>query len=279
MAAVRAAAPVQVHHHPVQRVRRVALTLVRRIPRHVRPQVQRQWELDKLCNLGEPAHRVSLERDDQHVGRYVDLCPFLRADVRRAPAALVLVATVQRLRVQKVGLEGRFDPRGRLGGDLHRDVNHGLVVSAHVSALAALHLPARVPAEDVVHDRRLLRPRVQYLLRVFPRELLERLDVYAVEHAPDVLVRVLLPSADEVLRDASDGVREFADGEGPARLRVQRLEHVLLVLARHAEPRHVAPLRRVGLVREVRGEQAGVVKALQRGRREARVAAVGEARG
>ena len=110
-----------------------------------------------------------------------------------------------------------------------------------------------------------------------PELFLEFLHVHAVQQPADVLVGVLLAARDEVFGDLADGGGESADAERRLGFGVERALDVRLVLARDAESAGVA--RVVGSVGEVRGEEAGVVQALQRGCGETGVAAVGEAGG
>eukprot|EP00982_Pelagococcus_subviridis_P010710 31021-Pelagococcus_subviridis.AAC.6 len=243
---VRGAAKIEVHDDAVERVRRRRVALERRVRGHVRRQVKMHRKLDPFCDFTETPDLEPFQRHDENVRGYVNLAPFRSPDVRVAATALVLVVSVQRLHVHEVRLKARLDRRRPARADLHRDVDHALVVSRVVPAIAAHDFPARVSAEDVIRHRRLLRALIERLLRVLARVLFQPPHVHGVEQTAN------------------------------------RLPDVRLVLARHAErpaARGAAALRVVRLRREVRGEQPSVVEALQRARGEARVAAVAQSRG
>ena len=248
-----------------------------RVGGHVRRQVQFERILHEFRDFTHASHLVPLERNHQNVRRDVNLRALLRGDVRAATSTLVLVIAVECLRLDEVTLERRRHGRRASRRDFHGNVNHALIRAALVSARGTHHATACVPAEHVVHHRGLLRAKVQGLLRVRSARLLEPLRVHAVEQPADVLVGILLSPAHEVFGDLAEGGCESADAERRLGFGVERALDVRLVLARDAESAGVA--RVVGSVGEVRGEEAGVVQALQRGCGETGVAAVGEAGG
>ena len=139
-------------------------------------------------------------------------------------------------------------------------------------------LPARVPPEDVVHERRLLRPGIRAPSRRPPELFLERPTCMPSSNA-DVFVRVLPAgrgrSASRCFRSSSSARRSAPD----PRLRRERPpQHVrwyshVTQNRRFRSRRTAAGVGRVlARIGEVRGERARVVEALQRGRGDARVA-------